>query len=167
MSLSLSLSGMIFIMPQKKYSKNNAKLPLAIYPTISRFPKGKNPGLIKIEAGRILHEHEMMIITKLLKFGDDIFCITESNIIKTADIVWRDELWELKHLHGNSQDTLISRLRKAKKQSSRIVIDLSRSSISIIRSIGTIKDVLRKNKTIIKVLVISKNEYCIVDRAMI
>jgi len=132
-------------------------------------PKKKRIGLLKIQAGRILHAHEMTTITKLLQFGDDIFCQTESHNpgTKTADIVWKNEFWEIKYVNGNSRETIVRRLKKAKKQSKRIIIDISGSKISAQRAFGKIKDYFRKNKEIIKIFIISKEGYCIIDRAML
>lgn len=158
---------MIFLMFQKKHPKNSFKPPPATYPVISHFPKGKNPGLIKIEAGRILHEHEIMIITKLLIFGDDIFCIAESNIIKTADIIWRNKEWELKSIKGDSKQTIEDSLRKARKQSPYIILDVSKSKISLERCIGKLKIILKRYRTIQEILIIDGNEYCILDKKRI
>lgn len=152
---------------KKKYAKNGFRLSLPTYPNTLTFPNKKHLGLIKIETGRILHQHEFMIINKLLCFGHDIFCQTESKLMKTADIVWQDEVWEMKRITGTSRDTIIYNLRKAKRQNSRVILDLSDSPITIQRSLGKIIGAMHKHKTILKVFIISKNEYCVIDRSVL
>lgn len=151
----------------KNYPKNNHSLSQATYPHILLLPKSKKPGLIKIESGRILHKHEIETVMKLLCFGDDIFCQAESKLIKTADIVWRNEAWEIKNITGGTRNTIKNSIEKARKQSRYIILDMSDSSISLERSLGKIKTLFIYNKKIIKILIISKQKYCLLDRFML
>lgn len=119
----------------KNYLKNNHSLSQATYPYVRLLPKGKKPGLIKIESGRILHKHEMVTMSKLSHFGGDIFCHAESKLMKTADIDWQGESWEIKHVKGKSRHTL-----------------------------GKIKKLFDHNKEIIKIVIISGKKYCSIHR---
>jgi hypothetical protein len=134
---------------------------------IRQLPTVKRVALLRIETGRTLQNHEVATINKLLRFGYDIFCQIEANLpyTKVADIVWRNEQWELKSIIGKSENTIADSLRKAKKQSGNVVMDISRSSISVERTIGKVKITLKRHKTIQKVLLIDKNRYCIIDRS--
>jgi hypothetical protein len=136
---------------------------------IRRLPIAKRVGLLKTETGRSLQGHEVDIINKLLQFGFDVFCQIEANLpyVKVADIVWRNEQWELKGLTGGSRYTVKNNLRKAKKQSRNIVLDISRSQVNISSAVNHVKDYMRDTKRINKVVLICKNEYCIIDRSAI
>jgi hypothetical protein len=110
---------------------------------------------------------EFDTIEKLLRFGIDIVCKKELNVPyqQTADIIWKKEIWEIKCLFGNSRHTIRNNLRKAKKQSKNIVIDISNSRIKIGGAISHISDFMRRNKDIKKILIVNKNTYCIIDRS--
>ena len=136
---------------------------------IHLLPKFKKAGLLKIESGRTLQNHEIATINKLLQFGYDIFCQAEANLpyIKVADIIWCNEQWEIKSTKAKGKNTVAHRLQAGKRQSKNIILDVSESNKPIERLIGQVKIGMCRSKTIKKVLVLYKNEYCIIDKSTI
>jgi hypothetical protein len=136
---------------------------------IRQLPIAKRTGLLKTETGRTLQSHEITAVNKLLKFGYDIFCRVEANLpyVKVADIVWQNEQWEIKSISGNSRHTVRNNLRKARKQSVNIVLDTTNSKIRINSAINRAKDMMRRNKQIKKILILDRENYCIIDRSVI
>ena len=125
--------------------------------------------MLHIESGRTLRAHELETIERLLCFGRDIVCKRELNLpySKSPDIVWRDEQWEIKYAHGDSAHNIANALRKAKKQSQSIVIDISGARREIENAIPQVKERMYNSKRIKKVLVLSKNRYCLISRSML
>jgi len=136
---------------------------------IKNIPENPHKGLLRIESGRTLRAHEVETIERLLRFGYDIVCNQESNLpyTKVADIVWRNELWEMKYLTGDSKHNIANNLRKAKKQSQNIVLDISSAKREIENAIPQVTDKMHNSKKIRKVLIVSKNRYCLIERNLI
>lgn len=49
---------------------------------------------------------------------------------KTADLLLDDERWELKSISGSSDDAVARNIRRAAKQASRVVLDMTDSAIT-------------------------------------
>jgi Contact-dependent growth inhibition CdiA C-terminal domain len=49
---------------------------------------------------------------------------------KIADLLLDDELWELKSISGSSDDAVARNIRRAAKQASRVVLDMTDSPIA-------------------------------------
>jgi len=135
--------------------------------SIQSIPKLGRVGVLHVKATRRLHDHEIITLTKLLRFGEDIICQAESKLTKTADIIWRGEEWEIKSVIGKSRNTIKNSVRKARKQSHHIIIDLTNSSFTIERSLGKIKALMSYNKEILKLFILSKENYCVLDKTML
>ena len=135
---------------------------------VRQLPNGKL-GMLKIETGRTLHAHEVATINKLLSFGHDIYCQIEANLpyINVADIMWQNEQWEIKNVTANSQRTIEDSLRKAKRQSSFIIMDISASTLTLERSTGKIAVAMRRHRSIKKVMIFDESRYCTIDKSMI
>jgi len=136
---------------------------------IRRIPIHNKRGFAHFEPGKTIQAHELDIVQKLLYFGSDIACKQESNVPyeHTADIVWRNEVWELKGITGSSRHTVRNNLKKAKKQSQNIVLDISESNIQIQSAINHSIDRMKDSRKIRKVFIIDKFDYCIIDRSLL
>ena len=121
--------------------------------SIQSIPKLGRVGVLHVKATRRLHDHEIITLTKLLRFGEDI--------------IWRGEEWEIKSVIGKSRNTIKNSVRKARKQSHHIIIDLTNSSFTIERSLGKIKALMSYNKEILKLFILSKENYCVLDKTML
>ncbi len=127
----------------------------------------RTPGAIRCEAGRTLSPDEQETVQKLAAFGEDIVCQKESNQRTSADIIWRGELWELKNPLGATRHTIKNNLRKAKRQSGRIIIDISRSRILLSSAINHSRDHMRRTKQVREIILIARDSYCLIDRSML
>jgi hypothetical protein len=136
---------------------------------VRQLPVSKREALLKTETGRTLQSHELSTLLKLLQFGQDIFCQIEANLpyTKVADIVWQNEQWEVKGITGHTRYTVRNNLRKARRQSANIVLDISGSTIKMSSAINQVKDMMSRNKQIRKVLVIDQDTYCIIDKSVL
>lgn len=134
---------------------------------IRKLPSGDRVGLLKTEAGRVLHSHEVETPHKLLRFGYDIYCQIEANLpyVKVADIVWRDDTWEMKNITGGTRYTIKNNLKKAKRQSASIILDISGSPIGMQSAINHTRDRMRDSRSIRTVLIIDSDSYCIIERS--
>jgi hypothetical protein len=121
------------------------------------------------ENGKTILPHELDTVKVLSYFGFDIVCKQESNVPyeHTADIVWKNEVWELKGITGDSRHTIRNNLRKAKKQSQNIVLDISNSKIQMNSAINHTVDRMKDNKQIKKVLIVDKTDYCIIEKGLL
>ncbi len=134
---------------------------------ICKFPNSHSVGVVKLEDGRVLRSDERRVVEKLLSFGCDVVCKKESKIShrNTADIVWKGDVWEIKVSKVEGKYTVVNRLRKGKRQSGRIVLDISESKKSVERIVGVVEDFVRRHKTVKTVVFISGNKYCVIGES--
>jgi hypothetical protein len=136
---------------------------------IRKFPIGGRRGTLHIEIGRVLRPHEQDTVDALLAFGFDIVCKNESNVPyqHTADIVWRNENWEIKAPTGNTRHTVRNNLRRGKRQSANIIIDISWSQVKMSSAINSMKKHVRESRETKKAMIVCHGEYCVIERGAI
>lgn len=136
--------------------------------TIKNIP-AKRPGKIILEDGRQLKDLEAETIRRLLPFSENIFCKKESRIQgqHTADIFWRNEIWEVKGMKIMTEDTVHDCLRRGKAQGRRLIIDVTKCRVPFERSLRRLAFGMRRHSEIICILAIYQNKYCIIERDMI
>lgn len=117
-----------------------------------------NKILFEGQSRKQLRFHEMNVILFLSEYFDtDIICI-HPGFGKTPDLRMNGVEWELKSPQGNGAKTIENILKKAAKQSSNIILDLSRIKMNSNQAISRTKYYLHNNKHgIKKLLVITKS----------
>ena len=114
-------------------------------------------GKILVPKNALLQPHELIVASILSWTGSDVEFLPVSNT-HTADIKFRGKEWEIKSPKGSSSRTLENNMRLALKQSSNIIIDLSRIKIPEHKCIMTIKNRAQKLGRIKKIIIITKNK---------
>jgi Contact-dependent growth inhibition CdiA C-terminal domain len=78
-----------------------------------------------------LKQHELDGAKRLARRGHRVvFIPAVARKGKTADLMLNDELWELKSISGSSDDAVARNIRRAAKQASRVVLDITDSPIT-------------------------------------
>ena len=95
-------------------------------------------------------------------FDTDIVCIKTATH-KTADIRVGGVEWEIKSPKGDDRNTIENILRKASKQSSNVILDLSRSKMSNIRALSRTKHYLHNNKHCLRKLLVITKDNTVID----
>lgn len=97
------------------------------------------------------------------KFQSDIlFVPRRANRTPDIQIVRTKQYWEIKNIRGNSKKTIEDNLRKAAKQSDRVVISLLRTKMTATQASSRIKHYLSQARGNIKhVILITKKDKCI------
>ena len=85
----------------------------------------KKVGKINMPRGALIHSHELRVATILSWTGANVEFI-EVGTTHTPDIRFMNLEWEIKSPKGKSSRTIENNVRAALKQSSNIIIDLSR-----------------------------------------
>jgi hypothetical protein len=94
-------------------------------------PDSPNPrGTVTCVDGRKVKPHERETAERLAAAGHDVHFLAESGVGKSADALIDGKQWEFKTVNGTSPDTVTQQLRKGRKQSPRIVLDLVRDTLS-------------------------------------
>lgn len=86
-------------------------------------------GKIIITSMAQVHPHELVIARILTLTGYDVI-FRPCHRLRSADIIYRSIIWEIKSPTGSSSRTLENNLRCALRQSENIIIDLHRTNIS-------------------------------------
>lgn len=143
------------------------KYPFKIEP----LPTPRRVGKIRKDLSHYRHPHEIATARKLVRFGCDIVFLKPSDIpnSRTADCLWRNELWEMKSPIKNRADNIVKSLKEALPQSNKVIIDLSRSQRDIRLAAGDIIGYMRKRKRTIaeKVILLSDKEYCQILKSVV
>ncbi len=116
----------------------------------------KKIGNIKVPKGSIIQPHELMVATILSWSGNDVEFIPVRNI-PTPDIKFLGKEWEIKSPLGDSSRTIENNFRNALKQSSNIIIDLSRIKQTEEKCLREVKRQITLTKTVKEVIVILKS----------
>jgi len=77
-----------------------------------------------------LKRHELDGAERLAARGHRVVFIPVSGKGKIADLMIDDEVWELKSISGSSDDAVARNVRRAAKQASRVVLDMTDSPIT-------------------------------------
>ncbi|MCL2001906.1 hypothetical protein FWG76_00680, partial [Candidatus Saccharibacteria bacterium] len=86
--------------------------------------------LIELE-GVKMQEHERDSILRLRKLGFDARPILPPGTIGAPDVVIGNQLWEIKSPNGGShKETIAQQFRRAKKQSSYMILDCARVKLT-------------------------------------
>lgn len=115
--------------------------------------------IVKTDPVDFPHDHEMAaaIILAYHFKADVIFLRPERD--KTPDIEAGGTRWEIKSPRGNAKKTIENNLRLARKQSSNIVIDLTRSKMHQTQAIARVRFYVRTQAHTIKRLkIITKTQ---------
>lgn len=114
-------------------------------------------GYIKYNGAK-LEEHEKSTLNFLSENGYNIEVIQPQNTpkMKNADIVIDGVVWEMKCSQGYSERGIERLFVKAKKQSSRIIIDLRLTKIDKIRAMNRALKEFEKRREIRSLMVISE-----------
>ena len=120
--------------------------------------KQKNKiGHITVPKNALVQPHEFNVATILSWTGDDVEFIPTGHV-HTPDIRYQGFLWEIKSPQGSSSRTIENNMRLALKQSSNIIVDLSRMKLPESKCLHEVK---RQNGLIRgkhRVLVITKKQ---------
>ena len=95
-------------------------------------------------------------------FGADVIFM-RVGFGKTADFRIKATTWELKSPKGSAKNTIGNNLRKARHQSPKIILDLSRCGFTDERAISKIKDYLSKYKANIKKVVVIRKDKKVIE----
>ena len=93
-----------------------------------------------------------------LYFKSKVKFLPTSNIVHTPDILVEktNQMWEIKNIRGNSDNTIHHNLSKAKNQSENIIITLYSSNMKPKSAVGRIKRELKIRKDIKRCLLVTK-----------
>ena len=117
----------------------------------------KKVGHITVPPGAIALPHELVAAAVLAWTGDDVEFLPVRHT-KTADIKFRGREWEIKSPIGKSTRTIENNLRNALKQSSNIIMDLSRIKQPEGKAIKEIKRQQDLTKGASRVMIITKTK---------
>ena len=93
-----------------------------------RKSKKQKIGHITVPKNALVQPHEFNVATILSWTGEDVEFIPTGHM-PTPDIRFRGLEWEIKSPYGSSSRTIENNMRLALKQSSNIIIDLSRMKL--------------------------------------
>jgi hypothetical protein len=130
-------------------------------PRLSRQAEG--PGSIDLSRVTKVKPHEQATAERLARAGHDVEFIPRRDTGKSADAFVDGELWEFKAPTGNGSQTVVGLIRSGREQSSRIVIDLSNSELTVEQAMQQIDYSLRRYDGLTAIRVITKNGQ-IIDR---
>lgn len=77
-----------------------------------------------------LKQHELDGAERLAARGHRVVFISVTGKGRVADIVIDNEVWELKSISGSTDDAVARNIRRAAKQASRVVLDMTDSPIT-------------------------------------
>ena len=84
--------------------------------------------------------------------------INEDKNVKIGDFkIDNNELWELKTIQGNTKNTIPDNIRKASKQASIIILDVTYTDIPLNNILEEINNGFRKNNKIERIILKSHN----------
>jgi len=114
---------------------------------------------IEVEPGAKPEIHELDAAEALSQYGKVKFLKpANANKVKTPDILWLGEFWELKSPKGYSGRLFEKTIRRAVHQSANIIIDLQRIKMVQERCIGQIERQAKLIRGVKKLKVITKTK---------
>jgi len=116
---------------------------------------GEAPSPVQAPAQPRPEDHELHTAERLHRAGYEVEFLPRSNDAKSPDALIRGEQWEFKSPVGSGSGTVVQAVRFARDQSSRIVIDLARSPLSLEEALRQVDVAIRRYDRIDVVLVIT------------
>lgn len=112
-----------------------------------------------IPNGILLEKHELMTVLYFTERGKDVELVPPRNGpgSRTPDFIMDGKAWEMKSPQGKSKNTIEHLLKKAKKQSENIIIDLERSKLDEETAVKEIKRRFNQTKSCKRLKIITKN----------
>nr|WP_240945068.1 hypothetical protein [Bifidobacterium sp. DSM 109958] len=110
-----------------------------------------------IETGASPDSNERAVAKQLSDLGHDVVFrkLSDERNVKTSDFYIDDEPWELKTLHGAGKNTVTNALKKAKKQSSRVILEISDCPKPLSQIADDCLDKLRRpNSSIVEIVLL-------------
>lgn len=116
-------------------------------------------GAIRSQKGAKPLKKELLSAKKLVQKGYDLEFLPVSHISgqKNPDVKIDGKVWEIKAPKGSGKTTIDNNLKKAKKQSSRVVLDNAFSGLTDDQAMEQLNRSLRNRTTIEEVLFIEKS----------
>lgn len=117
-------------------------------------------------------KHELEVAIWLANtFGYKVKLLPRINIpegIKTADYLFKDELWDLKSINSNSKQALYHAIYKNKLQSRNFIIDISNSNMTIRDALLQLKKIYNRLDTnFVNKIMLKKNQKFIIYKKRI
>ena len=135
---------------------------------IKQIPRNRRPGKITKDRPHKRESHEEATARAVALFGYDLQFLYARNAVHvtTPDCLWRNEYWEMKSPEKNNSKKIVRTVRDALPQSQNVILDISRCGRSIEQAASDLIGYIRsKPRTKIKkVLIIDKENYCIVEK---
>lgn len=108
-----------------------------------RYP-GHGDGRVFIPAASVRDapsEHEVLTALRLAEEGVDVLFRIDSREkgVKNPDVEMNQQVWEFKAPTGEGKNTVDSQMKRAGKQTERLVLDLRRSELDDKKSIGDVR----------------------------
>lgn len=121
--------------------------------------KKKRTGTLLVPSGAHPETHELRIGKILTESGNDVVFIVpiDSYKIKTPDIYIGGSAWEIKSPRSESLKSLENQIHKATKQSRRIIIDTSRTSLDDSKIMRRLTAVAKNKHSLQNLKIITKN----------
>ena len=109
--------------------------------------------------GVIVLAHELATANRLIAIGYNVEFRTPSNVegVKNPDILLNGEIWEMKSPEGSGKHNISDQMKRAGKQSRRMVLDLARSPLDELAVISEVRHRLKGNKRLDQVLIIRRD----------
>jgi hypothetical protein len=101
--------------------------------------------------------HELYTADRLRRAGFAVTFLPRSDDAKSPDALMGGERWEFKAPIGSGPGTITQAVRYAREQSSRIVIDLARSPLSLEEAVRQVDSALRRYDRIDVVLIVARD----------
>jgi hypothetical protein len=107
-----------------------------------------------------LENHEEETIDFLRNFGHDIEFLLpkQEKGARTPDIKMGGEFWEIKTIFGNNKHTIQQVLKRARKQSNKILLDLRKTKLPQQEIIRVLKKEKKMRKNLIKIKAITNDD---------
>ena len=138
---------------------------------IKSIPNPKRKGRVLKDKPHKRRAEENAAAEMLCRFGQDVIFLKEVLIpgLATPDCTWRGSFWEIKTLFGDSYDNTTDALKTGKEQAPNIVLngmntkrDINRLAFDVLSYLHT-----HRNSKISRVLILKKNNYCLITKDMI
>ena len=104
------------------------------------------------------YPHEMFAARAVANyFHTDVSLIKPNNVAKSADLLIKNVIWEIKSPIGDGKRTIQNNLRTADNQSPNVIMNLVRCKMHPDRAMNRIRYELGKANKIKQLLVVHKN----------
>jgi hypothetical protein len=114
-------------------------------------------GRIDVSRSGSLHPHELDTAQRLMRAGHHIEFLPPSGTSRTPDVEMDGVGWELKSPTGSGKETIVQEVRRGRGQSSRLVIDLARTPLSVEAALAQVDQALRRYDGIEAIRIITRD----------